>query len=319
MTSRKKNSNKRNTLLVTIVMLVALAAQIFYWSKTYKIGPQLGIVSPVPSDIEAEALAFGDRQFYFRMQALNLQFMGDTWGRSTPLKDYDMKMVYRWMKFLDKYDPKSNMLPSAAAYYYSKTQNPHDVVYMLDYLEERSFADPEYNWWWLSQSIYLANAVLGDKERAVKIAAVLRTVKADVPIWARQMEAFLREDMGEKDKAADIMCDAIKNSKNFQDLPQREIDFFVYFFNERLQMWKGKEDELIQYCAEREMRANGELEAKKLLDKQLPEHKDTQINFAGKEMKPAQTEGKAVPAPDVTKQEIKPAAPLPLTDGLQKN
>jgi len=197
-------------------------------------------------------MAFGDDQLYFRVQALNLQFMGDSWGRSTPLKDYDYKLVYRWMSFLDQFDPKSSFLPSSAAYYYSKTQRPSDVTYLLDYLEERSFKNPEDNWWWLSQSIYLANSILGDKQRAIKIAAVLRGVKKeDLPIWARQMEAFLREDLGETEQAADIMCDAIRNSKNFEDLPQHEIDFFIHFFNERLKTWKGKEDELIQYCASR--------------------------------------------------------------------
>lgn len=277
MISRKRNFDKRKTLVTVACMIVALALQCVYWEHTYTIKPDLGVVSQVPSDVEADALSFGDKELYFRSQALNLQFMGDTWGRSTPLKDYDYKLVYQWLVFLDKYDPKSNMLPSAAAYYYSKTQHPADVSYILDYLEKRSFADPEYNWWWLSQSIYLANSVLHDKQRAIRIASVLRKVKADIPIWARQMEAFLQEDLGDKDKAADIMCDAIKNSKNFAKLPQREIDFFVYFFNERLKMWKGKENELIQYCAEREMKANGIQAEEEVLEKKLPENADKAV------------------------------------------
>lgn len=234
----------------TLLILVALGAQIGLWYKTHLIQPKLGIMYEVPSQTEAKALAFGDEQLYFRAQVLNLQFMGDSWGRSTPLKDYDYKLVYRWLSFLDQFDPESNFLPSTAAYYYSKTQRPSDVAYLLDYLEERSFKNPEYNWWWLSQSIYLANSILGDKERAIKIAAVLRSVqKDDLPIWARQMEAFLREDLGEKEQAASIMCDSIRNSNNFKNLPRHEIDFFVHFFQERLKTWKGKENELIEYCA----------------------------------------------------------------------
>jgi hypothetical protein len=185
------------------------------------------------------------------MAALDLQFMGDTWGRSTPLKDYDYKEVYKWLHFLDKYDPKSNMLPSSAAYYYSKTQRPSDVIYLLDYLEERSFKDPEANWWWLSQGIYLANSILGDKPRAIRLANVLHKVKADIPLWARQMEAFLREDLGDKEAAGDIMCDTIQNYKGLEKMEKQDIDFFVYFFKERIKAWKGKENELAAYCAQR--------------------------------------------------------------------
>lgn len=244
-------TNKRRMLATTLVILLALALQVGFWEKTYLTLPKLGILEPVPSDMEAEALSFGDKQLYFRAQALNLQFMGDTWGRSTPLKDYDYKEVYKWLSFLDKYDPKSNMLPSAAAYYYSKTQRSSDVKYLLDYIEERAVKDPEANWWWLSQSIYLANSILKDRPRAARMAALLRTVKADIPIWARQMEAFIQEDLGDKEKSADVMCEVISNYKNFESLPKEEIDFFVYFFQERLKTWKGKENQLIEYCAVR--------------------------------------------------------------------
>jgi hypothetical protein len=256
---RKRNSDiaagkesKRRVLATTLVMLIAVTLQVGFWEKTYMNLPQLGILKPVPSNLEAEALSFGDKQLYFRAQALNLQFMGDTWGRSTPLKDYDYKEVYKWLSFLDKYDPKSDILPSAAAYYYAKTQRPSDVRYLLDYLEERADKDLEANWWWLSQSIYLANSVLQDRPRAARMAAKLRSVKADIPIWARQMEAFVQEDLGDKEKSADVMCEVIRNYKNFESLPKEEIDYFVYFFQERLKTWKGKENELIEYCAMRE-------------------------------------------------------------------
>ena len=238
-------------LATTLVILIALTLQLGFWEKTYKTLPKLGILAPVPSDIEAEALSFGDKELYFRWQALNLQFMGDTWGRSTPLKDYNYKEVYKWLHFLDKYDPKSNMLPSSAAYYYSKTQRPSDVTYLLDYIEERAYKNPEANWWWLSQCIYMANSILKDRPRAVRMARVLRSVKADIPIWARQMEAFVQEDLGDKEKSADVMCDVIHNYKNFEKLPKEDIDFFVYFFQQRLKTWKGKENELAQYCAQR--------------------------------------------------------------------
>jgi hypothetical protein len=141
---------------------------------------------------------------------------------------------------MDTLDATSNYIPSMAAYYFSRSQNKSDVKYVLDYLEEHSVKDIEHNWWWLSQSIYLANEVLGEKERAIKIASKLREVKGEIPMWARQMEAFLREDLGEKDKAQDIMCEVFHSAKN---IPQKELDFMADFLFDRLGIKKTDSDE----------------------------------------------------------------------------
>jgi hypothetical protein len=216
--------------------------QIAFWSHGRDLLPKLGIVPNLPSEKEAAALSFGDTQLYFRQLGLNLQMSGDTFGRSTPLKNYNYKKVREWFEFLDTLDDQSNFMPSAAAYYFSRSQNHKDVTYILDYLEEHSFKDPEHNWWWLSQSIYLANDILGDKQRAIKIAHVLREVKADIPIWARQMEAFLREDLGDKKAAKAIMCETFKTLSNGKDVSDRELDFMLYFFKDRLNIKPNDSD-----------------------------------------------------------------------------
>jgi len=232
-----------------IVLFVALSLQLLYWHDTHNIKPNLAIMPVLPTKKEMAAMAFGDNQLYYRTLGLKLQMAGDTWGRSTPLKDYDYPQLYKWFTLLDSLDERAHYIPSLAAYYFSRSQHIPDVKYVLDYLEERSFKDPERNWWWLSQSIYLANSVLGDKERAIKIAHKLREVHTEIPMWARQMEAFLREDLGQKDQAKEIICDV---AKNFKDIPEKEVDFMIYFLEQRLKVVKSKHKnkDISEICAE---------------------------------------------------------------------
>ena len=234
--------------MAKLFLIIFLCLQIGYWFRTYEIKPELEIVPPLPSKQEIAALSFGDSQLYFRGLSLDLQMAGDTFGRSTPLKDYNYPKLLQWFRTLDSLDDKSNYIPSVAAYYFSKSQHPQDVKYIVTYLEEHSMRDPEANWWWLSQSIYLANSVLKDHAWAIRIANELRMVKTKIPLWARQMEAFLREDAGDKNAAKDIMCDIVKNPDNLKDIPKREMDFMIYFFQQRLKVMTDHPGDFARIC-----------------------------------------------------------------------
>ncbi|PIR33134.1 MAG: hypothetical protein COV36_03260 [Alphaproteobacteria bacterium CG11_big_fil_rev_8_21_14_0_20_44_7] len=230
-----------------ILLVIFLVLQFMFWSSTNQIKPNLSIMPPFPSKEEVAALSFGDDQMYFRILALQLQMMGDTFGRTTPLKDYDYPLLNKWFLLLDTLDWESNFVPSIAAYYFSRTQHPPDVVYVVDYLEKHSMVNPEKKWWWLSQAIYLTNSVLGDKERALKYGRVLRKVKTTIPMWARQMEVFLREDLGENEEAETVMCEIFENAA---DIPEFEMNFMLYFFEERLKTVNDANlEEIAKRCA----------------------------------------------------------------------
>lgn len=229
------------------IIIFALLAQIAVWYSTMHIKPNLEITPEIPTAKQTEAFSLGDKELYFRSKTLDLQMAGDTFGRTTALKDYDFPLLKKWFFYLDSLDAKSNFTPSIAAYYFARTQHPKDTIYVLDYLEKHADNDPKNKWWWYSQGIYLANSVLGDKQRALEIAVKLRNVQGDLPIWARQMEAFMREDLGDKDSAELIMCDVFENFKN---IPDFERNFMMYFFQERMATVKDKDmNEIAKRCA----------------------------------------------------------------------
>ncbi len=212
-------------------LFALLALQLVFWFSVKDIKPNLSIVPPLPSAVEVKALAFGDEQFYFRVLGLEIQNAGDTFGRFTPLKNYDYKTLSKWFHLLDTLDRRSNYIPALASYYYGNSQNVSDVPYVVDYLEKHASYDPAQKWWWLSQAVYLANYRMEDKKRALELAKELAASPGKIPIWARQMPAFIMEDLGEKAEALALIQGL---SESIDELSQGEINFMNYFIKDRL-------------------------------------------------------------------------------------
>jgi hypothetical protein len=213
-------------------LVLMFSLQVFMWSKTTHILPKLEIVPEVPSLNQTRAMALGDEQLYFRYLALYIQNCGDSFGRFTALKNYDYKLLLKWMLLLDKLDSKSNFTPAIASYYYSNTQNIPDVRYIIEYLEQHYDLDPKTKWWWLSQGIILAQSKLKDKSLSLRLAYKLSSSPAeDIPIWARQMPAFILAELGDKEQAMLIIKDVATRYRNYS---KRELDFMNYFIRDRL-------------------------------------------------------------------------------------
>ncbi len=217
-----------------------LALQILLWTHTKSIKPDMNVLPELQSEIAVKASSFGDEQFYFRTTGFEIQNAGDTFGRVTPLKDYDYSALEKWFFLLDSLDNESNFTPSMAAYYYSNTQYEPDLKYIVNYLDKHADTNPSKKWWWYAQAVYNAQHKLGDKRRALDIAYKLAAVPADVnmPLWARQLAAFIHEDLGEKEEALVIIRDILEN---VDDIPEGELNFMHYFIKDRLDKIESNE------------------------------------------------------------------------------
>lgn len=215
------------------IFLGLLAAQVVFWSQTRDIRPDMSIVPDVPGREVVKALSLGDEQFYFRVLALQIQNAGDTYGRFTPLKDYDYDKLSKWFSLLDTLDNTSDYIPSLATYYYSQTQNTPDVRYIVDYLSTHAEGRVEQKWWWLIQAMYLANHKLENKELALKVGAPLIDARG-IPLWARHFPAFIYEQQGEMAQALYVMEHVLKNYES-EKLSREDFNFMKYFIEERLE------------------------------------------------------------------------------------
>lgn len=217
-------------------LVAFLGLQLAFWYQARDIKPDLSIVPDVPGRAVVHALAFGDNQFYFRTLAFMIQNTGDTFGRFTALRYYDMNKLYHWFNLLDSLDARSDMIPSIATYYFAQTQNTADVRYIVDYLYEHATRDIEHKWWWLLQSIYLATYKLNDLDLALKVATPM--VNPKVPLFAQEMAAVVHERRGEMEDALEVMK---KISENADKIPEQDLRYMTYFVEERLHALEDRE------------------------------------------------------------------------------
>lgn len=213
----------------TAALIGCLALQTAFWYHTHHLRPDLEIVPPPPGQAEVQALAMGDKEFYFRVLALRMQNFGDLFGRFTSLRYYDFSRLFQWFKLLDSLDARSNMTPTVAAYYFSQTQNKPDVRYVVDYLYDHATVDVSHKWWWLLQAMYLSMHKLEDLDLTLKVSKPL--LDPSVPAWAQQMVAVVHEKRGEMDDALTIIEGIQKNAKDLTDM---DLLYMSYFIKERL-------------------------------------------------------------------------------------
>lgn len=204
------------------------------WEGTRAHKPDLAVVPELPTDHAVRTFSMGDSQFYFRLKAFDIQNAGDTFGRTTALKDYDYEKLYNWWKILDGLDSRSNFVPPLVSYYYGSSQKPErDLPYVVKYLEEHADLDPGKKWWWYSQAIYHAKHKLKDLDSALRIASKLANIPEDAgaPLWARQMPAFILEAKGDYNAACDIIINIVDN---YKDVKEGELNFMMYFIRDRI-------------------------------------------------------------------------------------
>lgn len=212
--------------------------QIYFWFYTNNIQPYVEIVPTPPGPVAMQALSFGDMQFYFRSKALMLQNLGDGYRRISPLENYNYSKIKLWMESLDTLDHYSHFTPAIACYYYAMTQNTTDIRYILEYLKKHVIGQEAEKWWWITQGVYLAKHRLGDNYLALEFAQIL-VETSNIPIWARELAAFLYEDLGEKEQAYRVIS-YLKN--HVKDLSQGEINFMHYFIKDRLKLLTTRDD-----------------------------------------------------------------------------
>lgn len=234
---------------VAAIFAVLLAAQGAFWHYTSAIRPEMGIVADVPGERAVKALSLGDDEAFFRLLALNIQNSGDTFGRFTALYKYDFNKLYHWFHLLDGLNRESSYLPAMASYYFSQTQNPSDVRYIIDYLDEYADGRVKEKWWWLVQATYLASHKLQNMDRALAISRKLEGVRG-IPIWAQQMSAFIHEQRGEFGEALVIIEDILKHPEDFTE---GELNFMRYFVGERLNKLESVEKQIDEIKREKEI------------------------------------------------------------------
>jgi hypothetical protein len=202
----------------------ALAVQ-FAWQATRRPEPPSAADLPQPPTAAAIRLASaGESAAFARLTMVWLLGFDSRGDNSTPYRDLDYGRLAGWLAAILATDPRSNYSLFAAARVYAENEDPAKARRMYEFVFEAFSKDPNRRWPALAQVAMLAKHRLQDLPLARRYASALQREISDpsVPSWARQMEIFVLEDMGELE-AAKVMLGGLLATGRIQDAEERRF------------------------------------------------------------------------------------------------
>jgi hypothetical protein len=191
------------------LLAATLAAQLALRAPHAARAPQASELPRAP-DVRALRLAsFGEPEALARMLALHVQSFGLA---------SDYRRLVGWLGGILELDPRSHYPLFLAARVYAESADPARARLALDFVYQEFLRDPNRRWPALAHAALLAKHRLGDLPLARRYASAVQryTTTPDVPLWAKQMEIFILEDMNELE-AARIMLGGLLESGTVHD------------------------------------------------------------------------------------------------------
>jgi hypothetical protein len=199
-------------------LAACLAAQIA-WQATQRPGAPAAAELPPPPTPQALRLAsVGETEAAARLAMLYLQSFDYGGGDVTPYGRLDYARLLGWLASILELDPRSAYPLFAAARVYAETADAARARSALEFVHGEFLRDPNRRWPWLAHAALLAKHRLKDLALARRYAQAIdrHTTARDVPLWAKQMEIFILEDMNELE-AAKIMLGGLLQSGTVTD------------------------------------------------------------------------------------------------------
>ena len=209
---------------VMLALAAALLAQLWWHALQARPEAQLRPLAPAPSLTALRLASMGEPVALSKALMLYLQSQDDQDGKSIGWRELDYDRVRDWLARALALDPRSQYPLLAASEVYGAVGDPARVRTMLDFVYQRFGEDPNRRWPWLAHAALVARHRLHDLPLARRYAQAIRihATGAGVPPWARELEAFMLEDMDELD-SAQALIGALLHSGQVGD--PRELAF----------------------------------------------------------------------------------------------
>jgi len=187
---------------------IALAGQVALRAGQSVRGGGERELPPAPSAQALRLASLGEPEAMARVAMLHLQ----TYDLGPKL---DYPRLISWLRALLSLDPRSQYPLFAAARVYAEIPDPARARLMLEFIHEQFLLDPDRRWPWLAHAALLAKHRLRDLPLARRYAAAIdrHTTAEDVPLWAKQMEIFILEDMNELEAARVLLGGLLESGK----------------------------------------------------------------------------------------------------------
>lgn len=192
---------------VLALLALALAAQIGIKASVPAPRASAEELPPAPSMAALRIASFGDPIALAKLLMLYLQAFDYQSGSKVPYKDLDYARLEAWLSRILELDPLGQYPLLAASRLYAEVPVEAKQRSMLEFVHRQFLLDPSRRWPWLAHATAIAKHRLHDLPLALRYAqAIQRNAKGDgVPLWARQMEIFILEDLNELETARIII------------------------------------------------------------------------------------------------------------------
>ncbi|MBA5687556.1 hypothetical protein [Rugamonas apoptosis] len=184
---------------VLALLALALAAQLGWQAGHRPPPPGAQPLPPAPPLATLRLASLGEQAAMSRVTMLYVQGWDDQPGVSVPWRSLDYGRLAQWLGRALDLDPRSQYPLLAASTLYTAVDDPARVRQMLAFVYLRFGEDPNRRWPWLAQAAIIARHRLHDLPLARRYAQAIRlqATGPGVPPWARELEAFVLEDMNE--------------------------------------------------------------------------------------------------------------------------
>lgn len=221
---------------VLILLSLAFAGQICFAVLQPRPQARAELLPPPPSAGVLRPISLGDPIPLAQLTTLWLQAFDNQPGISIPFLELDYGKVEAWLQRILQLDPRGQYPLMMASQLYAQVPDEHKQRQMLAFVYREFMADPERRWPWLAHAAIMAKHRLKDLPLALSYAKALsdHATGPGVPHWARQMQIFLHEDMGEYETAR-ILLGGLLASGSVTDPHE------IHFLLERLNSLSGVE------------------------------------------------------------------------------
>ena len=188
---------------VTALLALGLAAQIGLKVAAPRPSASAEDLPPAPGIGALRLASFGDPIALAKGLMLYLQAFDYQSGTRIPYRDLDYDRLEAWLTRILELDPQGQYPLLAASRLYAEVPIESKQRSMLEFIYRQFLLDPNRRWPWLANATVIAKHRLHDLPLALRYAQALQryATAADVPLWAKQMEAFILEDMNELEAA----------------------------------------------------------------------------------------------------------------------
>ena len=192
---------------IGFALAASLAAQLGWQASRGATAAQTSDLPPAPAAPFLRLASLGEPEVAARVAMLYLQSYDLRGDNAIPYQQLDYARLIGWLRVIVETDPRSGYALFSAARVYTENPDAAKCRAMLEFLYEEFHRDPNRRWPWLAHAALIAKHRLGDLALALRYSRAIDRQTRDprAPLWAKQMEIFILEDLDELEAARVVL------------------------------------------------------------------------------------------------------------------